>query len=220
MDQRSNETQNGSEQIMHPFDHPSETATIAENNLDDWADSIDHNYLSVCQGKRVLEIASYNGTIARRILQHDPLSLVMVEPYCIPDVPLSDNIKHVSSDINLWLSEPRPVDVVICFGLLYHLHNSLHLTELIVNYCNPETIVFDSVVAPHPLAFNREINNTAGMRQTTEQWKYAPFNLITPFFIINNSLDHMGYDLVKSHHLRCNELSKSNSWVAEWRKKR
>jgi hypothetical protein len=205
---------------MHPFDHPSDTATLVGNNTDDWANSIDHNYLTVCRGKRVLEIASFDGKIARRVLQHNPLSLVMVEPYTSPDIPLSDNIKHVSDDINLWLSKPRPAEVVICFGLLYHLHNSLHLTELIVNYCNPETIIFDNVVAPHPLAFIHEGNNVAGSRQTPSGWKYAPFNLTPPFFIINNSLDHMGYDLVKSHHLKFNVFSKSNSWVAEWRKKR
>jgi len=205
---------------MHPFDHPSDTATMVGNNADDWANSIDQNYLAVCQGKKVLEIASADGRIARWILQHNPLSLVMVEPYTSPNVPLSDNVEHVSDDINLWLSRPRSAEVVICFGLLYHLHNSLHLTELIVNYCNPETIIFDNVVAPHPLAFLHEANNVAGSRQTTAQWKYAPFNLVTPFFIINNSLDHMGYELIKSHHLRYNFFSKSNSWVAEWRKKR
>jgi hypothetical protein len=204
---------------MHPFDHPFDTPTIVGNTLDDWANTIDHNYLNVCQGKKVLEIASSDGRIAQRILQHNPLSLVMVEPYGTPNVSLSDNIKHVPDDINLWLSESRPAEVVVCFGLLYHLHNSLHLTELIVNYCNPEIIMFDNVRAPHPLAFDHEPNNVAGSRQTTAQWKYAPFNLITPFFIINNSLDHMGYDLVKSHHLRFDQSSKSNSWVAEWRKK-
>ena len=220
MDQGTDETKNGTEQIMHPFDHPSDTATLVGDNVDDWANSIDHDYLAVCQGKKVLEIASSDGKIARRILQHNPLSLVMVEPYYSPDVPLRDSVKHVLDDINLWLSEPRPAEVVICFGLLYHLHNSLHLTELIVNYCDPETIIFDNAVAPHPLAFGYESNNIPGSRQTTAQWKYAPFNLVPPFFIINSSLDHMGYELVKSHHLRYNFFSKSNSWVAEWRKKR
>jgi len=226
MDQRPNETQNGFEKIMHPFDHPSETATIVGNDLADWADSINHNYLAVCRGKQVLEIASGDGRIARQILKHNPLSLVMVEPGMgepgkRPDVPVADNIEHVSDDINFWLSEPRPAQVVICFGLLYHLHNALHLTELIVNYCNPETIILDNVVAPHPLAFTHEDSNIPGSRQIVSQWKYAPFNLVPPFFIINNSLDHMGYDLVKSHHVKYKEVfSKANSWVAEWRKKR
>jgi len=207
---------------MHKFDHPSDTATLVGDTLDDWVNSIDHNYLAVCQGKKVLEIASGLGKIARRILQHDPLSLIMVEPdeSQSPDVTLSDRVRLIPDDINLWLSEPRHAEVVICFGLLYHLHNSLHLTELIVNYCNPETIIFDNVVAPHPLSFDYEPNNVAGCRQTIAQWKYAPFNLVTPFFVINNSLDHMGYKLVKSHHVQFNTFPKSNSWVAEWRKKR
>jgi len=224
MDQRENETKRGFEKIMHPFDHPSETTTIVGNSIADWADSINHNYLNVCRGQRVIEIASGDGRIARQILKHDPLSLVMVEPGFPtpgkrPDVPVAENIEHVSDDINFWLSVPRPARVVICFGLLYHLHNALHLIELIVNNCNPETIILDNVVAPHPLAFKHEENNIPGSRQTMSQWKYAPFNLVAPFFIINHSLDHMGYDLVKSHHVKCKEVySKSNSWVAEWRK--
>ena len=217
MDQRENQ-QKRIEQIMHPFDHPLETATIIGDTLDDWADNMDHNYLAVCQGQKVLEIASGDGSIARRILKHNPLNLIMVEPYGRPDVPSANNVEYVSDDINFWLSESRSADVVICFGLLYHLHNSLHLIELIVNYCNPETIILDNVVAPHPLAFNQEPNNVGGSRQTKAQWKYAPFNLVTPFFVINNSLDCMGYNLVKSHYVKGNEFSKSNSWVAEWKK--
>jgi hypothetical protein len=181
---------------------------------------MDYNYLPICRGQTVLEIASGDGSIARRILQHNPLSLVMVEPYYKPSIPLGDNIKHISSDINLWLSEPRLAEVVISFGLLYHLHNALHLIELIVNYCDPKTIILDSVVSAHPLSFKPEPNNVQGSRQTIAQWKYSPFRLVTPFFIINNSLNHMGYDLVKSHHLQFKAFSKSNSWVAEWSKKR
>jgi hypothetical protein len=205
---------------MHPFDHSLQTETIV-GDLNQYAEHIDQNYLSVCNNKTILEIACGTGTISKRIVNHSPQKFTMVDPgHKISPIEETSQIQFISEDINHWLSQPRPSDVVICCGFLYHLHSPLHLLELIVNYCNPETIILDNVVAPHPLAFNQETHNVPGNRFVEKEWKHCPYNMPTPFFVINQSLDHMGYVLVKSHHLRCDPFPKSNSWVASWIKKR
>tara|TARA_B110000503_G_scaffold31919_1_gene51783 strand:- start:3238 stop:3858 length:621 start_codon:yes stop_codon:yes gene_type:complete len=203
---------------MHPFDFLPNTPIITGDDTS-YYDGVDQHYLDICRKKTILEIATSSGIMASRILLHNPQSLTMVEPFCIPtEVTLNDNVKHISDDIHHWLDQPRPAQVVIAFGLLYHLHSPLHLIELIVNFCDPETIILDNVTVPHPLAFNTETNNVAGQRQTLPGWKHAPFNMPTPFFIINQSLNFMGYNLVKSHYLKTNWFPKSNGWIAEWTK--
>lgn len=204
---------------MHPFDHPPNTDIIT-GSWSDWKNSIDQHYLDVCGDKSVLEIASGIGDISQRVIEHKPRSLTLVEPD-VPNSPIPDNklVNWVKSDIFQWLNKPRPFDVVMSFGLMYHLHNPLHLLELIVNYCKPEHIIFDNVVAPHPLQFNLEVVNTTGNRQVDQDWLVCPFNMPAPFFIFNQSLDHMGYTLIKSHHVRCDPFQKSNSWVASWTRK-
>jgi len=203
---------------MHPFDHSLQTETIV-GDWNQYIESIDQNYLSVCNNKTILEIAGGRGIISKRIVQQSPKKFTMVDPgFKTSPIEETSQIEFISKDINLCLSQPSPFDVVICFGLLYHLHSPLHLLELIVNYCNPETIILDNVIAPHPLTFNHETHNIPGNRFVEKEWKHCPYNMPTPFFVINQSLDHMGYGLVKSHHLRCTEFSKSNSWVASWQK--
>ena len=205
---------------MHSFDHdPVNTKTIG-GDWTAWANDIEKKYLSVCQNKTVLEIACNTGLISQRIVNQNPKTLTMIDPgFKKSPTEETDTIKFLSEDVHAWLPMASKTDVVICFGLLYHLHSPLHLLEIIVNYCDPETIMLDSVVAPHPLAFNLEINNRPGNRYVGRNWKHCPFNMPTPFFIINQSLDHMGYLLDKSHHLRCEPFPKSNGWVASWIKK-
>ena len=205
---------------MHPFDHDPTRTEVITGSWDDWSNSINQNYLAVCENKTVLEIACWNGDISRRIVEHNPKFLTLLDPG-IDKSPLmeSASIKFVKDDVHHWLPTASPVQVVICFGLLYHLHSPLYFLELLVNYSDPETIILDNVVAPHPLAFNIETNNMPGQRQVRKDWKYCPFNMPTPFFIINQRLDHMGYQLDKSHHLKCEPFPKSNSWVASWTKR-
>ena len=205
---------------MHPFDHNPEVTKTITGDWIDWADQINKSYLTVCQNKTVLEIASSTGEISQHIVKQNPKTLTMIDPgFSNSPIKETGTIKFISDDVYHWLPTAPQIDVVVCFGLLYHLHSPLHLIELIVNYCDPETIILDNVVAPHPLAFNQESINISGSRQIRKGWKYCPFNMPTPFFIINQSLDHMGYRLTKSHHLRCNVFPKSNSWVASWTKR-
>ena len=204
---------------MTPFDQPFDTARITGDWIQ-YANSIDENYLDVCQGQIILEIAAGDGKISQKILARNPKYFTMVDPGSTnAPIALGPTTEFLSTDVNHWLAEPRPADVVVCFGLLYHLHSPLHLMELIVNQCNPEVIILDSWASFHPLAYIEEKHNIPGNRYVRNGWKYSPYVIPTPFSVINKSLDYMGYGLDKTHHLRCSEFEKSKSWVASWKKK-
>ena len=199
---------------MHPFEHRPDTPII-DGNRDNWLKCIHAQYLDVVTDKTVLEIASNNGDIGREILKHNPRHLTMIDPD--PASQQLTGTTFVCDDVFKWLPKSSSHNVVVCFGLFYHLHNALHLLELIVNYCQPRYLILDCVIAPHPFGFIKESINMSGSRWVTGEWKTAPFNLNTPFHIFNESLHHMDYDLIKTHKIFCDFFSKSNHWVAQWR---
>lgn len=201
---------------MHPFEHRADTPVITGKDSD-WVQAMRDLYLDVSADRRVLEIASNNGSIGREILKYSPRALTLLDPD--PQSERVDDAEFVSEDVFKWLPTAPRYDVVVCFGLFYHLHNGLQLLEMMVNHCQPEYLILDSVIAPHPLTFNREDINTSGNRWGTGDWKCAPFNLNIPFHIFNESLDHMGYELTKTHKIFCNYFPKSNHWVGQWRTK-
>jgi hypothetical protein len=202
---------------MHPFDHRPDTPIINGKTYNEWVEKVNQNYLDICHDKTVLEIASGEGLIGQKILDHRPRQLTLIDP--APVAKAITGAEFISDDVSQWLNQYRPMDVVICFGYLFHIHNSLQLIESIVNYCNPETIILDNVIAPHPLAFNEETIGRPNNRYVRQNWKYSPYNLAVPFFIINKSLDHMGYSLVKTHKLKFEIFPKTNGWVASWQKR-
>ena len=199
---------------MHPFEHKPNTPII-HGDRENWIKSMHDFYLDVVSDRRVLEIASNNGNISRQILNYSPKTLTMIDPD--PTSEKLDGAEFICDDVVSWLSDSPEYDVVVCFGLFYHLHNGLHLVEMIVNHCRPQYLILDSVIAPHPLAFGKENINQHGARWIRDRWKAAPFNLNIPFHIFNESLHHMEYDLIKTHKICCDWFPKSNHWVGQWR---
>ena len=199
---------------MHAFEH-SPSTPVLRGNRNDWIQNMTNLYLDVVENRSVLEIASNTGDISQEILQYSPTTLTMIDPD--PRSTRIKNIELINDDVVSWLPNSPKFDVVVCFGLFYHLHNGLYLVELIVNHCRPEYLVLDCVVAPHPLAFNKEKINHEGYRWVNKGWKHAPFNLNVPFHIFNESLWYMGYDCMQTHKLCYDFFEKSNHWVGQWR---
>ena len=199
---------------MNPFEHHPDTPIIT-GDYDDWLKSMHDIYLDVVSDRTVLEIAAQDGDIAREILKYRPKQLTMVEfdPACKPVA----GAEFIHDDVFKWLPSATTRDVVICFGLFYHLHSSLHLLELMVNHCKPQYLLLDSVLTAPPLTFYKEPTNVPGYRWVPDNWKTAPFVMNVSFDVINESLYHMGYDLIKTHKIHSEWYAKSNSWVAQWR---
>ena len=198
---------------MNPYEHPTDTKIIS-GNYQNWINQIEHHYLNrLTVNDSVLEIASGPADISK-VINQKVKDLTMLDSDVNSD--RITGVEFINQDAFFWLPTAPQFDVVVCFGLIYHIHDGLRLLEMIVNYCKPKKIILDSVVAPHPLAFTYEELNTPGNRNIPKNWKCAPFNMNVPFHIFNQSLDFMGYTLNETHLIKCDFFSKSNSWVAEW----
>jgi hypothetical protein len=203
--------------IMHPYDFK-EDINFVTGDQEAYYNFIDKHYFSVCKDARVLEVGPYLGDHTRLITKHKPLYLECIEgnPSCQSVLKQIPGVDKVVID-DVWLNtDINPFDVVVCFGVLYHHHSALHLLELFVNCNTPKYLMLDCVTAEHPLAYVHEDVNIGGSRQVRQSWKHCGVNLKTPFFIINQSLSNMGYNLKISHKLESNWFPKSNGWVALW----
>lgn len=141
-----------------------------------------------CKNKTVIEIGPGTGEITQSIAAAKPAHLTCVEPNKVmighvrrqqgmfnyllthPEedgqIQIEQNTvatkvdKIVNSTANDFYVNEQLADVVVCFGVLYHLHSPLHLLELIVNKSKPSTVILEpmnhwessvsnSQVAPH-----------------------------------------------------------------------
>jgi hypothetical protein len=180
-------------------------------------------YFAVCKDKTVLEIGPNDGVHTKLISKQSPKYLELIEPR-VDQFDTLNQIENVNNiivdDAFFVLSKKRSVDVVVCCGVLYHLHSPLYLLELITNNCDPDYIILDCAVDQKNISFLIEEDNKPGNRQLIPQWKSTGYNLVAPFEIINQALKNMGYILIKTDKIDTIEGwgSKDNFWTGIWKK--
>ena len=191
--------------------------------LDEYLILMSDEYFSICQSKSVIEIGPFNGIHTKLITKHDPQYLELIEP----DTKKLEELKLISGVDNLIvddaffvLKDKHPADVVVCCGVLYHLHSPLYLLELITNHCNPEYIILDCATDQKSISFLREADNIPGNRQLMSTWRSAGYNLVAPFNIVNQSMNNMGYTFIKKHEFGedIEWKPKENFWVGLWKR--
>ena len=191
-------------------------------NRKEYLDFVQKEYFAECKDQTVLEIGPNDAAHTRLILNESPTNLTVIEP----NVSCNDILKEcnvdqiINDDANLYLTKnKKEYDVVVCCGVLYHLHSPLYLLELIVNQCNPKKIILDCTIDQKNISFLVEEDNLPGNRFTVNQWKSSRFNLIAPFDIITKSMYNMGYRLIKKDMIKNTEWkSKDSVWIALWEK--
>ena len=179
-------------------------------------------YFSVCQDQSVLEIGPYLGLHTEIITANKPkyLELVDANPLNTRELDRITGVdKLVIDDVLFYLQDAKKFDVVVCCGVLYHLHCPLHLLELIVNNSDPNWIVLDSRQDLPQLSFIVESDNVTKNRFTREGWKSAKFSIVPPFEIINLAMQNMNYELIKQTRVEVWDYKpKADTWVGLWRK--
>ena len=197
--------------------------------FDEYLSFLETDCFAVCKDQTVLEIGPLSGYHSKRIVENNPKNFEVIETYEdlatheLAEINGIDNI--IVDDALLVLSMPRPYDVVVCFGVLYHLHSPIHLLELIVNHCRPKYILLDSTGEfdadmPEGSPFYDENVNELGSRQVRSNFKFSGLKIMCPGSVIQLAMDRLGYKLVKSFNLYVeNNFSKSNSWIAMWENK-
>jgi 2-polyprenyl-3-methyl-5-hydroxy-6-metoxy-1,4-benzoquinol methylase len=191
-----------------------------------------HPYFDIVRDKTVLEIGPLSGHHSKIIIDQGSKSLVMVEPNTSFNdslAALSPNSEIINDDIFFYLEEARKFDVVVCCGVLYHLHSPLYLLELIANRVDPEyviieTITGDSVAANMPLDKTHlrfeGILNAAGNRCVRENWKAIDLAHIINQSAIDYSMNKLGYELIASKNFYGTEThySKKTAMLTIWRR--
>ena len=191
----------------------------------DYANFLSEYYFPYCKDKHVLEIGPYGTGFHTQLIQKfDPKSHTAIEAdpeQCETYEKNFSNVKLIKNDALIELNQTQQYDVVVCFGVLYHLHSPLHLLELIVNNCNPNLVFLDCVNTPrnNEILAVEEGTNQEGNRFTTDGWRSIKYNMIVPFDVISKSMNHLGYMLVHRSSLNITDnFSKSKSWIGAWEK--
>jgi len=206
---------------QEPYNIQTDAPIFSGSDLD-YFDFINTNYFNILEQRRVLEIGPFHGHHSKLIANSSPSYFEIIEgdkKACrrIKKISGINNIIH--DDVMQNLISPRPFDVVVCFGVLYHLHSPLHLLELIVNYCDPEYILLDCCMEPDELSFKYEMPDLAGNAQIRDGWKSCSKNLVLPFLIYLDVMQNLGYNLDLVDRLQIkNYPAKANFWVARWKK--
>lgn len=202
------------------YDIANEAQTFT-GSFEEYLDFLE-TYFNVCQNKTVLEIGPFSGDHTRKIINNNPSRIEVVEGFesaiqSLKQIPKLDKIWF--GDVLQELTTQNKFDIVICFGVLYHLHSPLHLIELIVNNCQPMYLMLDCVFEQEHITVLPEETNIAGSCQTIKNWKSCKVNIVLPFLVYKECLEKMGYELVRTHVLHIKNEAKHNSWLATWKLK-
>ena len=171
------------------------------------------NYVS---GRSVLEIAPNAGRHTAVLTKCNPAHYTVVEsdPTCIPQLQLFDAVNVVHDDVYKFYNTAYPADVVVCLGLLYHLHSPIYLLELIVNQSNPAYIIIDNLTATETTMtaeYGFEFPNLPGNRYGGEiTKKVAGINCALPLHVMTLAMRDLGYmeEFVDTDIKRFNAMSK------------
>lgn len=196
-------------------------AEVIQGSKEKYLDFLE-SYFKICQNKTVLEIGPSLGHHTKKILKNNPAYLELIEGFeshidHLKSIPGVDQV--ICNDVYDELNKVKQFDLVVCFGVLYHLHSPLYLLELIVNNCRPKFLMMDCVVEMENITVLPEKVNHDGSRQTVKNWKAAPVNIVLPFLTYKECLENMGYELVNTYLLKISTIAKKNSWLATWKLK-
>lgn len=170
-----------------------------DNNFETYISQI-QNLFGIVENKTVLEIAAFDGHHTKIILHYKPKDVTIVEANLNACTVLQEKFKNchiVADDIFNYLHETHNFDIVVCCGLLYHLHNPLHLLELIANNANPSYIILETIVTKDErnADFLDEQDNLPGNRQVPSNFKSTRLYVTLPERILNKAMANLGYFL-------------------------
>jgi len=165
----------------------------------------ENNIFTCVQNKSVLELAANGGWHSRLIYENNPEKLVCVEPDIFFCEPLYDtfasqhkNIECFWDTYNEYIQkEKEKFDVVVCCGLLYHLHSPLDCMEKIINIHQPKTLIIENFDVDYE-HLNEEDLNLCG-NAFTDNTKHIPYNFFIPMRKWKEILSKVGYNCIKEY---------------------
>jgi 2-polyprenyl-3-methyl-5-hydroxy-6-metoxy-1,4-benzoquinol methylase len=183
----------------------------------------------ICQGRRVLEIGPFHGNHTRIISHYKPTHITVVEPMVYAHQFLYqwpiDNLEVQTCDIFSYLEKIHNFDVVVCCGVLYHLHSPLWLLELIANKINPTYVVLETFLRfmkNENAHINEEVMGEPGSRVSIENWKPIKLRTALSYEVFVTSMEQLGYQLVNVQDFLPEDFDlkfhKTNTTFTVWKK--
>ena len=185
-------------------------------------DELLNETFSVCSGKSVLELASFDGHISKFIRKQKPASHYTVEPDTERAVYGPNTFIATANDY--YNTTVPTVDVVVCMGLLYHLHSPLHLLEQIINKSKPKVIIIESTHAVEAIIQEENFNTTGNAYSDKDISTPIAWNLNIENSNYGTVLSSVGYNTKQfvPHYddiqLYDWALSKQNCWMGVYEK--
>ena len=177
---------------------------MADASWQKYIDAIQENNVFACvKDQLVLELAANGGWHSRLIYEHNPKKLVCVEPDNFFTEPLYTEFASQHNDVecvwdtynNYLINNKNKFDVVVCCGLLYHLHSPLDCIEKIINIHQPKTFILESIDAEIE-HLNDEVLNLCG-NAFEDNYKHIPYSFIIPIKKYKEILSNVGYTCIK-----------------------
>ena len=176
-------------------------------NVGDYLQDV-HDVYTCIEGKDVLEIAAQTGTLLPLFLKFIPKSYIGIEPdagsYHILNLRLNKVKTFPAEALNLQyenFTTRKNIDVVICNGLLYHLHSPFHLIEYLGNL-GADTIILETTGTENDLSnkmfLRGEPVGDAGNRQTDNN--PLNFTLHIGSSVMISAFEQLGYELSCKRH--------------------
>ena len=164
-------------------------------------------FLSVVQGKTVLELGSFGGWHTELMINLGAKTITCVEPN--PNICNNTIYKHSAINLenctaNDYYSKTNflPVDVVTCLGVLYHLHSPIHLLEQIINKSQPKYLIIETTYNSKIYITDELYNVLGNARADSEISMPIQTNLIMPIEDIIKCVETTNYKAVKVEHNR------------------
>tara|TARA_X000000950_G_scaffold28550_1_gene30705 strand:- start:904 stop:1551 length:648 start_codon:yes stop_codon:yes gene_type:complete len=190
---------------MVEFD-PIESKDVVDPHWSDYINAFRENKIfRHVKDKSVLELAANGGWHSRCIYENNPSKLVCVEPNEFFKEPLEDNFtSHYDNAECFWGTynsylehKKEEFDVVVCCGLLYHLHSPIDCIEKILNIHRPDILILESYDIPFEHLNEEELDISGNAFSDKEI--YIPYNFFIPMNKYKNILSSVNYECLEHY---------------------
>ena len=178
---------------------------------------------SVCANKHVIELGPFYGWHTDLIMFHKPASITLVDSNLAAVDYLNSKFSSptttvIAEDVHRFYYNNHTSDVVICCGVLYHLHSPFLLLEQIANESSPDTIILDNVPSLDTPVVNIEHDNTPGNRHTNGR-RSCGLSVVFHFNDILTAMKNLGYcQVYVDDNLAKFKVDTKRGWIAVFRK--
>jgi|TARA_B100001094_G_scaffold333142_1_gene408975 hypothetical protein len=191
--------------------------TLTSENYTKYLDTID-SYLDECRGKTVLELGPCNWMMSERILSKNPISLDTIEPDLNAHKIMPEGLtNHLMTANDFFAKDKRTFDVVICTGVMYHLHSPIHLLEQIINIAKPKQFILETTrntALSVRISLNKEKFNIIGNAHSDKGIdKPIEYSLNLPNKYYEDIILEHGYEILCKEYIEETHRSKCDVYI-------